>query len=358
MNREAIYEELKQANSVLSTVLDSIFDGVYIVDRERRIIFWNRAAEEMTGYRKQEVMGRCCHDSMLNHIDEHGTMLCFTACPLARSIQTGESIRAKVYPTHKEGRRFPVYTHIGAIRDEAGEIIAGIEVFRDITKEEDFRLLQEKFNELIKRYVSTATMDEVMDHLQGAAEGHARVRELTVLYLDVVGFTAYSERNPPAVVATMLNELFGVCEVITRECHGDIDKFIGDAIMAVFIDANDAVTAGRKVLSALVRLNESRKTRGLEGVRIRVGINSGSVIQGEIGTSSRRDVTVIGDVVNTASRIESATDPMCMGISEVTYSRLRDPGQGWWCKTVQVKNRSAPVKIFISKAPQEGPPSL
>ena len=79
MNRDAIYQELQQGDSVLSTVLDSIFDGVYVVDRERRIIFWNRAAEELTGFRKPEVMGRCCHDSMLNHIDEHGTMLCFSA---------------------------------------------------------------------------------------------------------------------------------------------------------------------------------------------------------------------------------------------------------------------------------------
>jgi two-component system sensor histidine kinase ChiS len=158
--------------------------------------------------------------------------------------------------------------------------------------------------------LSTATMDEVQDQLQGTTEAKARVRELTVLYLDVVGFTSFSERNPAEAVATMLNELFGVCEVITRECHGDIDKFIGDAIMAVFIDANDAVAAGRKVLSAVLRLNETRQARGLEGIRIRIGINSGSVIQGEIGTSSRKDVTVIGDVVNTAARIESATEPL------------------------------------------------
>ncbi len=353
MNKDAIYRELQDGRSVLSTVLDSIFDGVYIVDRERRIIFWNRAAEEITGHMKKDVMGRCCHDSMLNHIDGNGTMLCFSACPLQRSIQTGESIRAKVYPTHRDGHRFPVYTHIGAIRDESGAIVAGIEVFRDITQEEDFRLLQEKFNELIKRYVSTATMEEVMDNLQGGAEGKARVRELTVLYLDVVGFTSFSERNSPEVVATMLNELFGVCEVITRECHGDIDKFIGDAIMAVFIDANDAVAAGRKVLSAVTRLNATRRARGLEGVRIRIGVNSGSVIQGEIGTSSRKDVTVIGDVVNTASRIESVTDPMCLGVSEATYARLRDAGHCWQTKTVQVKNRSAPVKIYISESADE-----
>jgi len=292
-------------------------------------------------------MGRCCHDSLLNHIDENGTMLCFSACPLQRSIQTGESIRAKVYPTHRDGRRFPVYTHIGAIRDDCGEIIAGIEVFRDISQEEEFRLLQEKFNGLIKRYVSTATMEEVMGHIESGSEGQARVRELTVLYLDVVGFTSFSERNSPEAVATMLNELFGVCEVITRECHGDIDKFIGDAIMAVFIDANDAVTAGQKVLSAVLRLNETRRERGLEGVRIRIGVNSGSVIQGEIGTSSRKDVTVIGDVVNTASRIESATDPMRMGISEATYARLRDLIRIDHQKTIQVKNRAEPVTIRI-----------
>lgn len=350
MNQDEIYKELKQRNGVLTTVLDSIFDGVYIVDKHRRIIFWNRAAEEITGHLRKDVMGRCCHESILNHIDENGTMLCFAACPLQRSIQTGESIRAKVYPTHRDRHRFPVRTHIGPIRDERGEIIAGIEVFRDISGEEEFRLLQEKFNGLIKRYVSTATMDEVMDHLKGGAEGKARVRELTVLYLDVVGFTSFSERNSPEMVATMLNELFAVCEVITRECHGDIDKFIGDAIMAVFIDANDAVIAGGKVLSAVVRLNETRHERGLEGIQIRIGINSGSVIQGEIGTSSRKDVTVIGDVVNTAARIESATDPMRMGISEATYARLRDSGCFRQCKTIKVKNRSTPVTIHLSEA--------
>lgn len=350
MNREAILREFGQPDSVLCTVLNSIFDGVYVVDPGRRIIFWNRAAEEITGHLAKDVMGRCCHDSMLNHIDETGTMLCFTACPLQRSIETGECLGAKVYPRHRDGHRFPVQTHIGPIRDERGEIIAGIEVFRDISNEEEFRLLQEKFNSVIKKYVSTATMDEVMDHVQGGAGGKANVRELSVLYLDVVGFTAFSERNAPEAVATMLNELFGVCEVITRECHGDIDKFIGDAIMAVFIDANDAVAAGRKVLLAVTRLNETRRARGLETVQIRIGINSGSVIQGEIGTSSRKDVTVIGDVVNTASRIESATEPMRMGISEATYARLKDPGQFSPGKPIHVKNRSEPVTIYLSEA--------
>ena len=67
MNRDAICQDFNENDSVLSTVLNSIFDGVYIVDKQRRIIFWNRAAEELTGYLGRDVIRRCCHDSMLNH---------------------------------------------------------------------------------------------------------------------------------------------------------------------------------------------------------------------------------------------------------------------------------------------------
>ncbi|MHB1309662.1 MAG: hypothetical protein ACYC23_21535 [Limisphaerales bacterium] len=76
-----------------------------------------------------------------------------------------------------------------------------------------------------------------------------------------------------------------------------------------------------------------------------------SVIQGEIGPSGRKDVAVIGDMVTAASRIESATDPMRMGISEVTHDRRRDPTHFRESRTLQVKNRSAPVKIFLSELP-------
>jgi class 3 adenylate cyclase len=80
--------------------------------------------------------------------------------------------------------------------------------------------------------------------------------------------------------------------------------------------------------------------------RIRIGVNSGLVIQGEIGTAERKDVTVIGDVVNTASRIESVTDAMCMCVSEATYSRLKDRKAFRPHKEVKVKNRKQPLSIF------------
>ena len=92
--------------------------------------------------------------------------------------------------------------------------------------------------------------------------------------------------------------------------------------------------------------NRRHKAENKEEVRVRIGINSGNVIQSEIGTSERKDLTVIGDVVNTASRIESATPPMNLCISEATYSRLQSIDSFEHFQTIQVKNRQEPVSIF------------
>lgn len=332
--------------TALESVLDSIFDGVYIVDKTRTIIFWNQGAEEITGYMAEEVEGRKCFDSILDHIDENGNLLCKGKCPLLQTLTTGKHVREKIYPLHRSGKRFPVMTHVAPIRDSEGNIIAAIEVFRDITEHEEFRILQEKFRKIIKKYVSSRTFEEVMEQVYSNSNGEARIRDLTILYLDVVGFSSFSEMNPPEKIAEMLNNVFGICEVITKECHGDIDKFIGDAVMAVFVDANDAVTAARRILDALARMNQARHEHGEEPVLVRIGINSGNVIQGDIGTIERKDLTVIGDTVNTASRIQSIADPNTIIISEATHSRLRVPGAFRSEGTVAVKGKQKPVTIY------------
>lgn len=342
-------EALSGKDTLLGKVLDSIFDGVYITDRSGAILFWNRAAEEITGYAAESVVGRRCSDNILNHIDEKGRLLCGDRCPLMQAIETGEACGAKVYPLHRDGHRFPVQTHIGPIRNEHGKVIAGIEVFRDISHGEAFRLLQEKFNQLVKKYVSQTTYEELVAQATLGADTEALSRELTIFYLDMVGFTAFSESSEPPQVVQVLNEVFGMCDVITRENHGDIDKFIGDALLATFIDVNDAVDAARKVArNALPYYNEKRKEKGLEAVNVRIGIHSGVVLQGDIGSSERKDRTVIGDVVNVAQRIESICVPGAVFISEASFSRLDEA----WARRfafhgeVPVKGRAEAVKVY------------
>ncbi len=329
--------------------LDSIFDGVYIVDPDRKILFWNRGAEEITGYKREEVVGRSCRDGILNHIDEDGNLLCVGNCPIVKVFETSEPQRAKVYPLHRNGKRFPVETHISPIYDDDGSIVASIEVFRDISAVEDYRILQEKFKKLIQRYVSATTFEEVKQLAANDRIAQTKVRDMTILYMDVVGFTSYTELNGAEEAIAMLNELFGICDVITREALGDIDKFVGDALMATFIDANDAINAADKIMNqALPELNRIRNENGKQPIHIRIGINSGNVLQGDIGTKDRSDLTVIGDVVNTASRIEKAAKPGMIYISESTASRLKSDifRQFAPAGSIQLRGKKTPMQLF------------
>lgn len=342
-------DDLRSNNSVLTEVLNSIFDGVYIADQNRQILFWNRGAEEITGYESQDVIGRCCADNILNHIDVNGRLLCRTECPLQKCISTGKEIRAKIYPLHSSGRRFPVMTHIAPLRDKAGNIIAAVEIFRDISKEEEFRLLQEKFARLVQQYVSNNTFEEMMEQIHHGAAANVQKNDLTIFYLDIVGFTPFSETHTPQESVQLLNDIFGMCDVITREHHGDIDKFIGDAIMAVFLDANDAVQAALKIVQeVLPAFNAVRAKENEPPVLVRIGINSGEVLQADIGTTDRKDRTVIGDVVNVAQRLESICPPGSLLISESCHSRLPKISQHLFTSQnlVSVKGHLTPVQVY------------
>lgn len=344
--------ELK-TDSHLTNLLDSIYDGVYIVDRQRRILFWNKAAEAMTGFTKAEVMGKSCGDNILNHIDENGMLLCRAGCPILKTFAGGVPVDAKVYPKTKIGKRFPVETHISLIHDEEGNVLAALEVFRDISHHEEYRILQEKFDNLIRKYVSTTTYSDIKDRLESEIyQNQPRILDLTVFYLDVVSFTTFSENNSPEEVVKLLNELFGICEVITRESFGDIDKFIGDAIMAVFNDANDAVRAALQIITvSLPEMNRIRKENNEQEIAVRIGINSGLVLQGDIGTIDRKDLTVIGDTVNTAARLEKGSKANRLMISEATYSRLspETADRFEYHESIELKGKKEKIRTYLNR---------
>ncbi len=349
MDHDFTLEDLLAPDSPVRVVLNSLFDGVYVTDKLRRVVLWNRGAEEITGYTAAEVEGRRCMDNILSHIDENGHLLCLGDCPLLKTIRTGEPQRAKIYPLHKSGRRFPVKTHIAPLRDRSGAVVAAIEVFRDVSQEEEFRLLQEKFNTIVQRYVSQTAYQDMMAQATSGAEGVAQIRDLTILNLDIVGFTTLSERLTPQEVVRMLNHLFGLCDVITTQHHGDIDKFIGDALLAVFIDANDAVQAARHIqLDALPHYNALRAEQGFDPVAVRVGINSGLVLQGDVGGAERKDLTVIGDVVNTAQRVETICAPGSVLITEAARSRLSETEivRFRFHSEVLVKGKKQAVRVY------------
>ena len=114
----------------LRALLESISDGSYMVDKNRNILFWNKAAELITGYLAADMVGRNCADNILHHIDERGINLCRDECPLLKSIADGMIRESQLYLHHKDGHRIPVIIRTIPYRDQRNEVAGAIELFR------------------------------------------------------------------------------------------------------------------------------------------------------------------------------------------------------------------------------------
>lgn len=114
------------------SLLDNLSDGVYLVNRQRRIVYWNRGAERMTGYSAAEVVGRECAAGVLCHVDEDGHLLCpADTCPAEEVMRRVEVLERRVFLQHRDGHRVPVKTRIAPLRDGAGEVTGAVEIFSD-----------------------------------------------------------------------------------------------------------------------------------------------------------------------------------------------------------------------------------
>ena len=114
-----------------SAVLDHVSDGVYMVDTQRRIGYWNKAAERITGFTAAEVLDRCCSDNILTHVDAKGIGLCNSLCPLAHSLADGRERQAVVFLHHKKGHRVPVHIGVQVLRSPKGKLLGAVETFRE-----------------------------------------------------------------------------------------------------------------------------------------------------------------------------------------------------------------------------------
>jgi len=118
-------------NDIYRELLDYLADGVYFTDTERRIAFWNKGAEIISGFSRKEVIGTQCLDNLLMQVDSAGNELCKHGCPLSETLRDGKPREADVFLHHKDGHRVPVRVRVAAMRDDAGAIVGAVEVFSD-----------------------------------------------------------------------------------------------------------------------------------------------------------------------------------------------------------------------------------
>lgn len=224
--------------------------------------------------------------------------------------------------------------HIGRFTEEDLDLLTALANFAAVAIERAQlaeKIEQErKIRGKLERYHSPAVIDEIVKGVISTDETEIRSTEVSILFADISGFTTISETKPPEEVAEFLSHFFSCAVEAIFAFGGTLDKFIGDAVMAFFgapIPQEDhayrAVNAGLLMRSLVEKWNDERKLQGLAPVLIRVGINSGPAVVGNVGTEKRVDYTVLGTSVNIASRLESGVaKPGQVVISQNTFDKV------------------------------------
>ena len=239
--------------------------------------------------------------------------------------------------------------------DELGDLADSFNDMADSLAEKEF--MRDTFGKIVDPEVRDYLMKE--KNTAGFTGLGGETREVTVLFCDIRSFTAMSENMEAAEVVSLLNKYFtalGKC--ITRH-HGIINKYIGDAIMAIFgapvkseNSAKEAFEASLDMRKALIEVNKEFEKDGLPEVRFGIGIHTGPVFAGTIGAANRMEYTVIGDTVNTASRLESLckTYKTDLLISEAAAERIRDESDMLtFLADAEIRGKTGTMKIFTTK---------
>jgi adenylate cyclase len=220
-----------------------------------------------------------------------------------------------------------------------------------------------KMRNLFGRFVAKDVCEQLIAN-PSLAELGGRRREMTVLFSDIRGFTTVTEKGDPEALVAQLNEYFSrMVDVVFRN-HGTIDKFVGDMVMALFsapLDdashADHAAATACEMVKELGELNRKWAAEGRAQLDIGIGINSGDMIAGNIGSSSIMSYTVIGDNVNLGARLESLNKEYGTRIiiSDATRSRLKEAYDIRPLGDVVVKGKTRPVAIFELRVPSPLP---
>jgi adenylate cyclase len=226
---------------------------------------------------------------------------------------------------------------------------------------------EEKKRERLGRFLSPQVASRILaaPDSQAAELGEPEVREVTVLFADISGFTSLSERMSPSAVALLLNDYLSRMTDIIFKYEGTLDKYMGDAIMAVFGAPLDMPDHAARAIRAALEMQESlaewnaERADGPE-LKIRIGINTGKAVAGEIGSVNKMEYTVLGDTVNTASRLESAVaQPGKVVIGKQTRESVGDEFECEPLGSFSVKGKQKSVLAYeVRGADEDGPSTL
>lgn len=177
-------------------IVEDLHDGLYFVNKDRVITFWNKAAEHISGFTAEEVVGRPCSENILTHVDEEGKSLCLGMCPIAEAMKEGDSREAKIYMHHKNGHRIPVSVRVSSLVDEEGKVIGGVELFTDISNQaaNELRVKELERLALLDSLTQLANRNYIENEIQSRFEENKRFKvSFGILFIDIDHFKQFND---------------------------------------------------------------------------------------------------------------------------------------------------------------------
>ena len=335
-----LFESALNARNYGESVLQSLSNGVITLNAQHKIIKINPAACRILGTQSDVVRGR----SWKSLFGPPNPWIREALYRVERQQRSASAMDVEL--TTGDGKRLSVNLKVEPLVDVKRRRIGFILVLEDITEEK-------RVKSTMARYMSHEVAEKLLETNDSILGGQAQ--DVTILFSDIRDFTGIAEHLGAQDTVAMLNEYFSeMAESVFR--HGGIlDKYIGDSIMALFgtpfagpNDADHAVDAAVDMVRSLCRFNQRRALAGDNPIDIRLGISTGEVIAGNIGSPRRMDYTVIGHTVNVASRVESANTyyGTQILITDATMEKLKKPFLMRELDFVRVKGSRTPVAIY------------
>lgn len=227
-------------------LLDSIFDGVYFVDAERKITYWNRGAENLTGYSAREAVRRHCYDNFLGHVDEKGCALCTNGCPLTSTLLDGQRREADVFLRHKLGHRVPVSVRVAPITNRLGQIVGAVETFNDVSARKQVERRVHELESMAFRDTLTCLPNRRYVELkvkQSLEELQQFERPFGLLMFDIDHFKQVNDQHGHDTGDAVLKV---ISETMTKSLRANdiVGRWGGEEFLAVLLDVDAGLLRG------------------------------------------------------------------------------------------------------------------
>jgi adenylate cyclase len=307
-------EEITEMKTLMDDVFESIASGVITVDNEDNIRLYNQAASRILGVPMHAVVDRPYRQALADVSAVLSSLI-----EQVRQTRSNESKEVDIIVNASRATSATLNLTLSPLIDMQQRTNGIAMVLDDVT--------DRKRMAAVRRYLPPALVDQVRD--LDAAQRPQR-RELTVFFADISSFSTFSEGLDPAELIRVINGYFTVAAQAINEYEGIIDKFMGDAVMALFntqLNPQDdhiekAVRAGLRMLEAVAEYRERQPEH--ERLHFSAGINSGEAVAGNVGSHFRKDFTAIGDAVNLAKRLEETAASDQIIISSRVYEAVKD----------------------------------